>query len=115
MSLPASPISVIALTSLGFALVACSDAVDASRPTSPPTTTHKDAGTKAPKPDGGGSSTTPDGGVIGDDDDDDTDSAVADDSARPGWNLVWRDEFNGANGSAVDPTKWQHETGNSGW
>jgi beta-glucanase (GH16 family) len=31
------------------------------------------------------------------------------------WNLVWRDEFDGPNGSGVDPTKWVTETGGSGW
>jgi beta-glucanase (GH16 family) len=31
------------------------------------------------------------------------------------WNLVWRDEFDGPNGSAVDPTKWVLETGGWGW
>jgi beta-glucanase (GH16 family) len=31
------------------------------------------------------------------------------------WNLVWRDEFDGPNGSAVDPGKWVLETGGSGW
>jgi beta-glucanase (GH16 family) len=33
----------------------------------------------------------------------------------PAWKLVWSDEFNGANGSAPDPTKWNHETGGGGW
>jgi beta-glucanase (GH16 family) len=31
------------------------------------------------------------------------------------WNLVWRDEFDGPNGSGVDSTKWVTETGGSGW
>ena len=35
--------------------------------------------------------------------------------ARPGWVLIWSDEFNGADGSAVDPTKWAHDVGGSGW
>ena len=32
-----------------------------------------------------------------------------------GWTLVWSDEFNGANGSAPDPTKWTYDTGGKGW
>jgi beta-glucanase (GH16 family) len=31
------------------------------------------------------------------------------------WHLVWSDEFNGANGSAVDASKWVSETGGGGW
>jgi beta-glucanase (GH16 family) len=31
------------------------------------------------------------------------------------WSLVWRDEFNGPNGSGIDPTKWVSETGGWGW
>ncbi|MEP6923638.1 MAG: glycoside hydrolase family 16 protein [Pyrinomonadaceae bacterium] len=31
------------------------------------------------------------------------------------WRLVWTDEFNGANGTAVDNAKWTAETGGSGW
>lgn len=30
---------------------------------------------------------------------------------RPGWSLVWSDEFNGAAGSPVDAASWQFETG----
>jgi beta-glucanase (GH16 family) len=33
----------------------------------------------------------------------------------PGWTLTWHDEFDLPDGSAVDPTKWTQETGNSGW
>ena len=33
----------------------------------------------------------------------------------PLWKLVWSDEFNGPNGSAVDGSKWVSETGGSGW
>jgi len=32
-----------------------------------------------------------------------------------GWTLVWSDEFNGANGSAPDSTKWTYDTGGKGW
>ncbi len=31
------------------------------------------------------------------------------------WKLVWSDEFNGANGSALDSAKWAFETGGSGF
>ncbi len=31
------------------------------------------------------------------------------------WKLVWSDEFNGANGSPVDSSKWVSETGGGGW
>jgi beta-glucanase (GH16 family) len=39
------------------------------------------------------------------------------DAHRPptGRTLVWSDEFNGENGSAVDGTKWVLETGGEGW
>lgn len=33
----------------------------------------------------------------------------------PGWKLVWSDEFNGPDGSPVDPSKWVSETGGNGW
>ncbi len=36
-------------------------------------------------------------------------------AAGPGWKLVWSDEFNGPNGSAVDSSKWVSETGGGGW
>lgn len=31
------------------------------------------------------------------------------------WVLTWSDEFNGADGSAPDPSKWVIETGGGGW
>jgi beta-glucanase (GH16 family) len=31
------------------------------------------------------------------------------------WKLVWSDEFNGPDGSSVDPSKWVVETGGKGW
>ena len=33
------------------------------------------------------------------------------DSDLPGWTLIWSDEFDGSNGSGVDPQKWTLETG----
>ncbi|HET9741915.1 MAG TPA: glycoside hydrolase family 16 protein [Terriglobales bacterium] len=35
--------------------------------------------------------------------------------AKPKWVLTWSDEFNGSNGSPVDPAKWTAETGGNGW
>lgn len=35
--------------------------------------------------------------------------------AQTAWQLVWSDEFNGAAGSAPDPTKWNYDLGNGGW
>lgn len=32
-----------------------------------------------------------------------------------GFTLVWSDEFNGADGSAPDPSKWIYDTGGKGW
>jgi len=32
-----------------------------------------------------------------------------------GWNLVWNDEFNAAQGTGVDRTKWTPEIGGWGW
>jgi beta-glucanase (GH16 family) len=31
------------------------------------------------------------------------------------WSLIWQDDFNGANGSAVDSSKWTAEVGGWGW
>src|SRR5258707_11962059 len=31
------------------------------------------------------------------------------------WSLVWSDEFNGPDGSAIDQSKWTAEVGGSGW
>jgi beta-glucanase (GH16 family) len=31
------------------------------------------------------------------------------------WKLTWSDEFNGPNGSGVDPSKWVVEVGGKGW
>jgi len=37
------------------------------------------------------------------------------DALLAGWTLTWSDEFDGPDGSAVDPTKWKHDVGGSGW
>jgi beta-glucanase (GH16 family) len=31
------------------------------------------------------------------------------------WTLVWSDEFNGADGTGIDTTKWAAQTGGDGW
>jgi len=36
-------------------------------------------------------------------------------SGQGTWTLVWSDEFNGADGSAPDPTKWTYDIGGNGW
>jgi beta-glucanase (GH16 family) len=36
-------------------------------------------------------------------------------SVSSAWTLTWSDEFNGPNGSPVDPSKWVTETGGKGW
>lgn len=41
--------------------------------------------------------------------------AASPQSTNSAWKLVWSDEFNGANGSPVDSSKWVSETGGGGW
>jgi beta-glucanase (GH16 family) len=36
-------------------------------------------------------------------------------STEPGWTLTWSDEFDQADGSGVDPSKWSFDTGGDGW
>ena len=37
-------------------------------------------------------------------------------ASKPGgWTLVWRDEFDGPGGSAVDSSKWTFDIGGNGW
>jgi len=36
-------------------------------------------------------------------------------SSTAGYKLVWSDEFEGASGKAVDPAKWTHDVGGTGW
>jgi len=36
-------------------------------------------------------------------------------TGRPGWKLVWSDEFNSPDASPVDTTKWVSESGGNGW
>jgi len=35
--------------------------------------------------------------------------------ANTGYTLVWSDEFNGADGTAPDSSKWTYDTGGNGW
>jgi beta-glucanase (GH16 family) len=35
--------------------------------------------------------------------------------ARPGWTLLWSDEFSGPDGSSPDSKKWAHDLGGKGW
>jgi len=104
--------SLAALAAL--ALLACSGSDDSSMPASapPPATTHKDAGAHPANDAGAPTEDDASGGGGGNQ----LDSAPAqDDGARPGWKLVWRDEFDLSDGSPIDDSKWSHETGNSGW
>jgi beta-glucanase (GH16 family) len=41
--------------------------------------------------------------------------AGASPAEKNSWMLVWSDEFDGQNGSGVDPSKWIAETGGNGW
>src|SRR5271169_3862670 len=34
---------------------------------------------------------------------------------RPGWTLVWSDEFSTPDGSSPDPKKWTYDLGGKGW
>ncbi len=68
--------------------------LDAGAPGSPT----DDATTGSPSPPTGGGAAT-DGGS----------------AALPGWTLTWSDEFDGPDGTPVDTTKWNQETGNGGW
>jgi len=36
-------------------------------------------------------------------------------TAQAGWQLVWSEEFDQADGSAPDRTKWGYDTGGGGW
>ena len=42
-------------------------------------------------------------------------NGASDGGTLPSWVLTWSDEFNGADGSAVDPSKWIHDVGGGGW
>jgi beta-glucanase (GH16 family) len=40
---------------------------------------------------------------------------ASEDASLPGWTLTWSDEFDGPDGTAVDPAKWKHDVGGTGW
>ncbi len=40
---------------------------------------------------------------------------VTSNPVMPGWDLAWSDEFNAADGTAVDASHWHHDSGGSGW
>jgi len=42
-------------------------------------------------------------------------SAATNVVAPPGWRLVWGDEFNQPDSSALNPDKWRYDTGGLGW
>jgi beta-glucanase (GH16 family) len=68
-------------------------------------------GSEAAAPEAGaGIDAAPDGTV----DAGSVDASDSVDASEEGWTLIWSDEFNGPDGSAVDPTKWVHETGDNG-
>jgi beta-glucanase (GH16 family) len=64
-----------------------------------------DAGRGSETGGGGGDATAGDGGS----------ADATDDRTIPGWILTWSDEFDGADGSPVDPVRWSHDVGGSGW
>ena len=37
------------------------------------------------------------------------------DGGRAGWQLVWRDEFDGPEGAPPSPARWTPEVGGNGW
>ncbi|MEJ5238043.1 MAG: family 16 glycosylhydrolase [Limisphaera sp.] len=42
-------------------------------------------------------------------------TCAADAQVRPGWTLVWADEFDGPNGSRPNPEWWVYDRGGGGW
>jgi len=43
------------------------------------------------------------------------DAGAGEVGARPGWKLIWHDEFDAAAGSLPDATRWVFDVGGSGW
>jgi beta-glucanase (GH16 family) len=44
-----------------------------------------------------------------------TSSGTAGGGGLPGWTLAWSDEFDAPDGTPVDATKWESQTGGDGW
>src|SRR5215813_6517517 len=42
-------------------------------------------------------------------------SVASQNNAVSNWKLTWSDEFNGADGSSLDPAKWAFDVGGGGW
>jgi beta-glucanase (GH16 family) len=102
-------VAAVALTT-----AACSDmeSAGAGAPNAPPShsASRADAGSAAPPPPSPGppppAPDMPDASPL---------DAGSTEPTRPGWKLVWSDEFEGTDGTAIDSSKWNQETGNSGW
>ncbi len=82
---------------------------DGARGGDAPTGTEPDGATP------GTDSSVPDSDVLEAAAEDSGRTGASDASAISGWTLTWSDEFNGPDGSAVDPTKWKHDVGGTGW
>ena len=97
-----------ACASNGNGLPASAPEQDGGTPPDSGAVTPFDAG-QASAPDASPPATADSGGMA------DTTPDAGEDGAPPtvvdGYTLVWHDEFNGANGSPVDPTKWTHDVG----
>lgn len=90
---------LVAVTTAALALPACDGGSAEAASTSTSSGAGGDGGSIGATTSGGGSgsATTGAGGGL------------------PGWELAWSDEFNGADGSAVDTTKWTALVGGDGW
>jgi beta-glucanase (GH16 family) len=121
-------IQLVSTIAIGALLAACSSSGSGTWPDDSGATTpsSEDAGsppvTTTPPPFDAGQPFAPDSSAVATDDaaggsspDSGAGAASDQDSAPPntvdGYTLVWSDEFNGADGSPVDPSKWVHETG----
>lgn len=79
---------LVLVTCFGFAAISCGSSPSATATPLTPTATSVPA-TKRPKP----PTATPTGD----------------------WQLIWTDEFDGPDSSAVNPSKWSFNTGAGGW
>jgi beta-glucanase (GH16 family) len=67
----------------------------------------------ASSPDGSSEAGLPDAALEGDSGS--APDASTPDLERPGWKLVWNDEFDGPAGTKPDPARWVAEVGGGGW